>query len=85
MRIKFYQFSGEYRALIKAFSKKEALQLFKEGVCDVVKAKDAVEVSLLQAWDEWYQALTPEDSLLEHIENFVDNKASVLTTDPLIA
>ncbi|KGL43021.1 hypothetical protein EP56_08505 [Listeriaceae bacterium FSL A5-0209] len=74
MTLKFYEFTGEYYALIKAFSKEEAIAFYKENVCAVDSR--VVQVSMQYAWETvkpWIGVIT--------IENFVANRVDVILSD----
>ncbi|MBC1499382.1 hypothetical protein HB943_02115 [Listeria weihenstephanensis] len=74
MTLKFYELTGEYYALIKAFSKEEAIAFYKENVCDIDSR--VVQVSMQYAWETvkpWIGVIT--------IENFVANRVDVMLSD----
>ncbi|MBC2104023.1 hypothetical protein [Listeria booriae] len=69
MTLKFYEFTGEYYALIKAFSKEEAIAYYKENVCDIDST--VTQVSSPYAWEKikpHIGELTIEDFLKKRVE-----------------
>ncbi|KGL46029.1 hypothetical protein DUK53_08620 [Listeria sp. SHR_NRA_18] len=69
MTLKFYEFTGEYYALIKAFSKEEAIAFYKENVCDVDSR--VVQVSTPYAWEK-FQPHLGELTIVDFLEKKVD-------------
>ncbi|MDT0111647.1 hypothetical protein QJV45_14280 [Listeria booriae] len=75
MTLKFYEFTGEYYALIKAYSKEEAIAYYKEHVCDI--DSPVTQVSMQHAWGQFKPSLGEVT-----VEDFVENTVEVLLSDP---
>ncbi|PNP87439.1 hypothetical protein BMT55_16070 [Listeria newyorkensis] len=74
INLKFYEFTGEYYALIKAYTKEEAIAYYKKIVCDI--DSPVIQVSMQYAWEKF----KPEIGELT-IEDFVENIVDILLVD----
>ncbi|MBC6128092.1 hypothetical protein HCA00_04750 [Listeria booriae] len=81
--LKFYEFTGEYYALIKAFDKKSAIDVYRETVCDTDELGDCdvTEITMEKAWNDNSKCRPIEISLEQHIIDFVDNSSGILLVD----
>ncbi|MBC2106127.1 hypothetical protein [Listeria booriae] len=75
MTLKFYEFTGEYYALIKAYSKEEAVEYYQENVCDT--NSPVIQVTMQYAWQKFKPSLGEVT-----IEDFVENEVEILLIDP---
>ncbi|MBC1233132.1 hypothetical protein [Listeria booriae] len=79
MNLKFYEFTGEYYALIKAYSKEEAVAYYKEFVCDM--DSPVIQVTMKHAWDKYFKVWILGIELLDYINYFVSTEIGILVLD----
>ncbi|MBC1974539.1 hypothetical protein [Listeria booriae] len=83
MTLKFYEFTGEYYALIKAFSKEEAIDYYKDNICDI--DSPVIQVTMKHAWDKYLKAYNPATGMTYHIGVFVETETEILLIDGSLA